>query len=123
MVFLHYINKPCASSSIVQIRKRYIFVCIIKDAFFPCFGLEKRCFFLTTFVVSGRNYFLTCYIPLFNCRPVVPGVAGGVPWYPQILADQLSLSQPGGADYAHQITLAPTSCQNFIQPYLDLFDM
>ena len=29
-------------------------------------------------------------------RPVVPD--------PQILADQLILSQPGGADYAHHIT-------------------
>ena len=36
-------------------------------------------------------------------RPVVPGSAG-VPWHPQILADQLILSQPGGADYAHHIT-------------------
>ena len=31
----------------------------------------------------------------------------GVPWQPQILADQLTLSQPGKADYAHQIILAP----------------
>ena len=31
-------------------------------------------------------------------RGVVPGGAGGamVPWHPQILADQLTLSQPGG---------------------------
>jgi hypothetical protein len=28
----------------------------------------------------------------------------GVPWHTQILADQLTLSQPGGADYAHHIT-------------------
>ena len=28
----------------------------------------------------------------------------GVPWRPQILADQLTLYQPGGADYAHHIT-------------------
>ena len=27
----------------------------------------------------------------------------GVPWHPQFLADQLTLSQPRGADYAHQI--------------------
>ena len=31
----------------------------------------------------------------------------GMPWHPQILADQLTLSQPDGADYAHQIILAP----------------
>ena len=27
-----------------------------------------------------------------------------VPWHTQILADQLTLSQSGGVDYAHQIT-------------------
>ena len=34
------------------------------------------------------------------------GVLGmpGVPWHPQILADQLTLSRPGEADYAHHIT-------------------
>ena len=34
---------------------------------------------------------------------VVPGGAGGSP---QILADQLTLSQPGGTEYAHHITTA-----------------
>ena len=37
-----------------------------------------------------------------------PGVSSlgvpGLPWHPQILADQLTLSQPGGTDYAHLIT-------------------
>jgi len=28
----------------------------------------------------------------------------GVPWHTQILADQLTLYQPGGTDYAHLIT-------------------
>ena len=38
-------------------------------------------------------------------RPVGPGVPGvpGVQWHPQMLADQFTLSQPGGADYAHHI--------------------
>jgi hypothetical protein len=36
-------------------------------------------------------------------RPVVPGGVG-VPWHLQILANQLTLSQPGGTDYAHHIT-------------------
>ena len=31
----------------------------------------------------------------------------GVPWHPQILADQLTLSQPGGTDYAHHSTTSP----------------
>ena len=36
------------------------------------------------------------------------GVVHGVPWHPQILADQLTLSQPGGgADYAHHSTTSP----------------
>ena len=35
---------------------------------------------------------------LKNCRGVVPGGAGGA------MADQLTLSQPGGTDYAHLIT-------------------
>ena len=29
----------------------------------------------------------------------------GVPWHPQILADQLTLSQLGGTDYTHHITI------------------
>ena len=37
---------------------------------------------------------------LQGCRP--RGMPG-VPWHPQILADQLTLSQIGGADYAHHI--------------------
>ena len=30
----------------------------------------------------------------------------GVPWHSQILADKLTLSQPGGTNYAHLITTA-----------------
>ena len=36
----------------------------------------------------------------------------GVPWHPQILEDQLTR----GADYAHQIILAPPDFQTFIRP-------
>ena len=38
-----------------------------------------------------------------NARGVVPRGAG-VPWHPQILVDLLTLSQPGGTNYAHLIT-------------------
>ena len=31
----------------------------------------------------------------------------GVPWQTQILADQLTIFQPGGTDYAHLITGTP----------------
>ena len=48
-----------------------------------------------------------------------PGVPG-VPWHPQILTDQLILSQPGGTDYAHQIILAPPNFQTFLRPFIIL---
>ena len=41
----------------------------------------------------------------------------GVPWQPQILADQFTLSQPRGVDYAHQIILAPPDFQTFRRPW------
>ena len=44
----------------------------------------------------------------------------GVPWHTQILADQLTLSQPGGADYAHQIILAPPDFQTIRRPCLEV---
>ena len=41
----------------------------------------------------------------------------GVPWHPQVLADQLTLSQPMGADYAHQIILATSDFQAYQRPW------
>ena len=42
---------------------------------------------------------------------VYPGLLSlgvpGVPWHTHILADQLTLFQPGGTDYAHLITTGP----------------
>ena len=52
--------------------------------------------------------------------PSLPGVSAlgvpGVPWHPQILADQLTPSQPGGTDYAHLILLAHPDFQTFRRP-------
>ena len=48
-------------------------------------------------------------------RGVVPGGAGDA-MTPPDLADQLSLSQPEGTDYAHQIILAPPDFQTFLRP-------
>ena len=47
-------------------------------------------------------------------RPVGPGVPG-VQWHllPQMLTDQLTLSPPGGADYAHDIPTGPPYFWNF----------
>ena len=41
-----------------------------------------------------------------QCATAGPSSLGvpGVPWHTQILADQLTLFQPGGTDYAHLIT-------------------
>ena len=49
--------------------------------------------------------------------PVVPGGTGGT-WHPHFFADQLTLSQPRGADYAQQIILGlgPPEFQTFQQP-------
>ena len=38
-----------------------------------------------------------------------------------ILADQLTLFQPEGADYAHQITTGPLDFQTFLQPCGDAY--
>ena len=35
----------------------------------------------------------------------------------KILADQLTLYQPGGADYAHHMILAPPDFQTFLRPW------
>ena len=54
---------------------------------------------------------------LFDICVAVQGLLSpGV--YPQILADQLTLYPPGGADYAHQMILAPPDFQTFRRPYL-----
>ena len=37
------------------------------------------------------------------CTGCRPWGCQGLPWHPQILADQLTLSQPGGTDYAPHI--------------------
>ena len=50
-----------------------------------------------------------------NIKPVVPGGPGRA-MAPHILADQLFLSQPWGADYAHQMILAPPDFQTFLRP-------
>ena len=52
---------------------------------------------------------------MVRSRPVVPGGAGDA-MPPRILADQLTLSQPRGADYAQQILLAPPDFQTFRRP-------
>ena len=43
----------------------------------------------------------------------LPEPVPGVPWHPQILANQLTNSQPGRADYAHYITSDPSGFSDF----------
>ena len=46
---------------------------------------------------------------MYYSKGVVPGGAGGA----QILADQLTLSQPGGTDYAYLITTGTPGFSDF----------
>ena len=55
-----------------------------------------------------------CLLAL-TLRPVVHGGAEGA-MAPQILADQLTLSHPRGADYAHQLIMASPDFQTFRRP-------
>ena len=57
-------------------------------------------------MLSGNHKFFTTSSGLSSLG--VPGV----PWYPQILADQLTLPQLGGADYAHHITTGTPGISN-----------
>ena len=50
------------------------------------------------------------------CRPWGLPSHPQISWHPQILADPLTLSQPRGADYSHQIILAPPDLQTFLRP-------
>ena len=56
--------------------------------------LEWRSFNIWTAVLTKR-VIKKKYLSIFELGLLSPGVAGG-PWHPQILADQLTLSQPGG---------------------------
>ena len=44
------------------------------------------------------------------------GAAPGPPWYPHILTDQLTLSQPGGQIMPTTLLLPPPYFQAFLQP-------
>ena len=72
-------------------------------------SLLKKWFF-------GQMFMLSCPDEMQGCRPG-SGEVTGVPWHPQILADQLTLSQPGGEGYDHQIILAPPNFQTFLRPW------
>ena len=53
---------------------------------------------------------------LSSQRNKIPLSSQGCRGCPQILADQLTLSQTRGADYAHQIILAPPDFHTFWRP-------
>ena len=62
-------------------------------------------FFFHFWRLKKRSY-VVYHVTL--AQPLRPGPSSlgvpGVPWHTQILADQLTLFQPGGTDYAHLIT-------------------
>ena len=61
------------------------------------------------------------WIELFanKCKGVVPGGARGAKEPPDFGTSvwQLTLSQPGEADYAHQLILAPSDFHTFLRPW------
>ena len=68
--------------------------------------------FLYSVVVIVPSSF-TCHInktgfEIYGLSPLLGRDVGAVgSWPPKILVDQLTLSQPGGADYVHHITKCP----------------
>jgi hypothetical protein len=74
------------------------------------FGCPK-CALQILMNVGSTFIFIVFYsvVYLLNCCLYPPaGLSSlgvpGVPWHTQSLADQLTLFQPGGTDYAHLIT-------------------
>ena len=69
--------------------------------------LTSRCVIFLNYA-ANTNCELLAHICIYLCqysdRVVVPGGAGGAMAPPDFLSDQLTLSQPGGADYPHHIT-------------------
>ena len=54
---------------------------------------------------------------LNECRGVVPGGAGGAMAPLDFGRSANLISQPGGADYAHQITIGTPGFQTFLRPW------
>ena len=65
--------------------------------------------------IKRRRNFLSRQMKVSTAGVLSQGGAGGA-MHPQILADQLTLSQPVGADYAHKIILATPNFQTFLRP-------
>ena len=66
------------------------------------YGIKEKVLFLFLLLLVAL-FFHFCTLCTY-----VPGLSSlgvpGVPWHTQILADQVTLFQPGGTDYAHLIT-------------------
>ena len=62
------------------------------------------CMYRTSLIDGPRQFVTSLHqVHLLTSGPSSLGVPG-VPWHTQILADQLTLSQPGETNYAHLIT-------------------
>ena len=68
------------------------------------------------FFSKSKINILTISGPMSIKPAIVLGVPGVLPWHPQILEDQLTLSQQRGTDYDLQIILAPPDFQTFRRP-------
>ena len=65
---------------------------------------------------GSYNSNLICIIRPVGAKDA--GDAGGPPWHPHILTDQLTLSQPGGQIKQTTKLLPPPNFQAFLQPWI-----
>ena len=81
-----------------------------EDVFFLC-RISERIQLETLPAFADLDLHIPPCLAPEQCRPMAGGLSEpgmpGVTWHPQILTDQLTLSQPGGVDYTHHITIAP----------------
>ena len=75
-----------------------------------------------------NTFFLSLCLFLSVCSGLLSLGVPGVPWHTQILADQLTLFQPRGTDYAHLITTGtpgfsdlPTALAGFVRISCEIF--
>ena len=107
-----FVEKPSykKSSIVIHILKKSSVILILKKKI--CLRIMSQKIIHYHLIIRGA-YLITYHqnihlvMRLFNlAREEVPSIPGDarVPWHPQILADHLTLSQPGLIDYAHPIT-------------------
>ena len=79
----------------------------------------QRTYLILRLLIYDLSIYFNLDLEYYLVRSVVPGGArGAIALHSQILTDQLTLSQPRGAEYAHQIVLTSPNFQTFRRPCL-----